>query len=187
MPAHESPRPLDPDAEAATLAGNREPLTPARVRSLLRECVTVVKPGEVLVIRVPWNTSQWELREYGESLQAWNASHEGHLEAVIVPAEELGIAEAAPEPAREKTGTFLDDCRTDIYSRAVPGVNGETVVRITHQPTGIAVDGASHFAAKGRMAEALVAAGKITVNEGREAMGMKPWPVDAMVPPVDVT
>ncbi len=160
------------------------PLSPQEVRSLLRECVTVVRPGEVLVIRVPWNTSQRELREYGESLAAWNASHEGHLEAVIVPAEELGIAEAAPEPAaREKTGTFLDDCRT--YRCGIPSVDG--AVRITHDPTGIAVDGASAFEATGMMAEALVAAGKITVNEGREAMGMKPWPVDAMVPPVDVT
>ena len=69
MSPHESPRPVNPDAEAATLAGNRETLTPARVRSLLRECVTVVKPGEVLVIRVPWDTSQRELREYGESLR----------------------------------------------------------------------------------------------------------------------
>ena len=179
MSPHESPRPLDPDAEAATLAGNRETLTPAGVRSLLRECVTVVKPGEVLVIRVPWNTSQWELREYAESLQAWNASHEGTLEAVVVPAEELGIAEARPEPAREKTGTWLDDVAV------APQTGGRWIAR--HAPSGLSHLAPTRNEAIRGLADLLVARNGMTVNEAREGLGMKPWPVDAMVPPVDVT
>ena len=39
------------------------PLTPDEVRYLLRECVTVVKPGETLIIRVPWTTPRTQVRE----------------------------------------------------------------------------------------------------------------------------
>jgi hypothetical protein len=37
-----------------------EALTPDQVRQLLRECVTVVKPGETLIVRVPvtWSPEQ---------------------------------------------------------------------------------------------------------------------------------
>ena len=154
-------------------------LSPAGVRSLLRECVTVVKPGEVLVIRVPWDVSARELREYGESLAAWNASHEGTLEAVVVPAEELGIAEARPEPAREKTGTWLDDVAV------APQTGGRWIAR--HAPSGLSHLAPTRNEAIRGLADLLVARNGMTVNEAREGLGMKPWPVDAMVPPVDVT
>lgn len=44
--------------------------SPDEVRALLRECVTVVKPGEVLVIRVPYDTPWDKARGYQQVLDA---------------------------------------------------------------------------------------------------------------------
>lgn len=67
-------------------------LTPEAARALLREYVTVVKPGETLVIRCPdwWGPAQ--VQEY----QHWLDSHPARegFRALAVIGEELGIAES---------------------------------------------------------------------------------------------
>lgn len=73
---------------------------PDEVRTLLRECVTVVKPGEVLVIRVPHDTPWEEARSYQRVLDA--ARKEWGISAVVVTAEELGIIPAAGDEAFDK-------------------------------------------------------------------------------------
>jgi hypothetical protein len=70
------------------------PLTPDEIRSLLRECVTVVKPGEILVIRVPFGgITANQHREYAEHLEYYAEQH--GIRAMIVLGDELGVQEAA--------------------------------------------------------------------------------------------
>jgi hypothetical protein len=71
-------------------------LTPAEVRDLLRECVTVVKPGETLIVRVPSSLTPAQSREYQDAMDS--AIDYWHLgfKALVLPAEGLGIVEAPP-------------------------------------------------------------------------------------------
>lgn len=71
-----------------------DPLTKDEVRQLLRECVTVVKPGEVLVIRM-WET--WTVQQMREMQDVLNSMHEHGMvpfRSLVVPGAELGVAEA---------------------------------------------------------------------------------------------
>lgn len=67
-------------------------LTPEQVTRLLGECVTVVKPGETLVIRVPDTWTPNQVDEYQRYLD-YLASERG-FRVLVVLGEELGVAEA---------------------------------------------------------------------------------------------
>ena len=71
------------------------PLGEDEIRQLLRECVTVVKPGETLVIRGDRNWSPNQMREVQEMLEHMIQYLDLHFKALVVPGEELGVAEAA--------------------------------------------------------------------------------------------
>jgi hypothetical protein len=74
------------------------PLTPVQIRQLLSECVTVVRPGETLVVRVPWTTTPSQLREY----QRVTDSAEGGVipfRVLVVAGDELGVVQPEPDPA----------------------------------------------------------------------------------------
>lgn len=73
----------------------RPPLGEDEIRQLLRECVTVVKPGETLVIRGDRNWSPNQMREVQEMLEHMIQYLDLHFKALVVPGEELGVAEAA--------------------------------------------------------------------------------------------
>jgi len=73
-----------------------EPLTEDGIRSLLRECVTVVRPGETLIIRAwEWMTPD-QMREMQEVLNAMHDDGSMPFRAWIVPGAELGVVETAP-------------------------------------------------------------------------------------------
>jgi hypothetical protein len=89
------------DIEAAGLAAHEYTILPPgprltedEVRHLLRECVTVVKPGELLVIRVADFTPQ-QLREYNDLVSCWLDGYAPGVRCLITLGEELGVAEAA--------------------------------------------------------------------------------------------
>jgi hypothetical protein len=68
------------------------PLTSEQVRCLLRECVTVVKPGETLVIRGrDWTPNQ--IREVQQVLS--EICEDRGFGVLIVPGDELGVTEPA--------------------------------------------------------------------------------------------
>jgi hypothetical protein len=67
-------------------------LTPDEVRHLLAECVTVVKPGETLVIRVPVTWSPEQVREYGEYLSDAARFMELPFTPIVVAGDELAVA-----------------------------------------------------------------------------------------------
>jgi hypothetical protein len=73
-----------------------DPLTQDEVRQLLRECVTVVKPGEVLVIRMGTDIPREVAHAYQTTLTEWLATHAPGVKVAIVCGDELGVAEAPP-------------------------------------------------------------------------------------------
>jgi hypothetical protein len=71
-------------------------LTPDQILTLLRECVTVVKPGETLVIRMADLTPS---QQYEYQMALSRAYQDGFLpfRAFIFTGDELGVAETASD------------------------------------------------------------------------------------------
>ena len=94
--------------------------SPDEVRALLRECVTVVRPGELLVIRVPYGTPADEARAYQRVLES--AREAWGISAVVVVAEEFGVIPAAGDEAFDKrvmAAINRLDVRADVRGGAV--------------------------------------------------------------------
>lgn len=75
------------------------PLQSEQVRQLLAECVTVVKPGEVLVLRCPegWGADQAEA--LNEHVSYWLADNAPDIRALVVPALEPVIVQPDSDAA----------------------------------------------------------------------------------------
>ena len=71
-----------------------DPLTEDEVRQLLRECVTVVKPGEALVVRMAGLTPD-QHREWQDAVRAWREHGDLPFPVFIFIGDELGTAPAA--------------------------------------------------------------------------------------------
>jgi hypothetical protein len=71
-------------------------LTPETAKALVRECVTVVSPGETLVIRVPESWAPQQVEYYQEYADAATESGRIPFRVLVVIGEELGVAR--PEP-----------------------------------------------------------------------------------------
>ena len=92
------------DIEAALEAGPYEhrilpsapPLTPGQVRSLLRECVTVVKPGETLVLRCPESWTPQQAGEMAAHARRWLEENAPDVRILVVPHLEMAVMEADP-------------------------------------------------------------------------------------------
>lgn len=67
---------------------HRPLLTPETARELLRECVTVVKPGEVLVIRMSRELTPNQFREIAEMTGYWLKENAPGVKVMLVPAAE---------------------------------------------------------------------------------------------------
>jgi hypothetical protein len=78
-------------------------LTPEAIRVLLRECVTVIKPGETLIVRVPWGTPARTVYELGRVLHDDVRANGAHFHTLVVPAAEIGVGEAPRGAAAEVT------------------------------------------------------------------------------------
>jgi hypothetical protein len=74
------------------------PLTPEQIRCLLRECVTVVKPGETLVVRVGFDLRPEQVRELQEVADALYSHRDFPFKVLVFPGEELAIAEPGGVP-----------------------------------------------------------------------------------------
>lgn len=106
---------LADEVRAARLPG--DPLTPAEVRQLLRECVTVVAPGETLIIRAH---DSWTATQLGEVQRVLNRIREDWdlpFWAIIVPGAELGVASSkhavvhlCPPDSTEENGGVMPCC-----------------------------------------------------------------------------
>jgi len=72
-----------------------EPLTPDEIRQLLRECVTVVKPGETLVLRCPEGWTPDQAGEMQRHAARWLEENAPEVKVLIVP--HLDMAVVQPE------------------------------------------------------------------------------------------
>ena len=78
------------------LAAARKPratLSPDEIRALLRECVTVAKPGEVLVLGVP---DSWSPRQVNEAqcwVDEWLRGNAPEVKMLLMPAGRMAVAE----------------------------------------------------------------------------------------------
>ena len=77
-------------------------VTPAELRALAREYVTILQPGEVLVVRVP---SSWGAKEVG----ALNDALDGYcsdpdwpnaprIRFLVVPGDAISVVQPPPDP-----------------------------------------------------------------------------------------
>jgi len=73
-------------------------LTEDQVRQLLSECVTVVKPGETLVLRMDREWGPQAMREVQDMLDEVIRWRELPFRAIVVPADEVAVAQ--PEDDR---------------------------------------------------------------------------------------
>ena len=146
---------------------HRELLSPEEIRSLLRECVTVVKPGEVLVIRVSENMTPRQCSEYQQAVDGWIAYGDLGIKVMVLPGEGLGIAQ---EKAAQDHAAWLKDVRYDVYSDSA----GHSA-RATHLPSGLQAIAATKERALSDLASLLVSRGDIRVNDARAALGLPAW------------
>ena len=149
-------------------------LTPELARELLRECVTVVKPGETLFIRVSESWTPNQIREYTDMLQAWLDHRDAGCHVVVGWGEEFAVAQ--PEPA-----AFMKEVREEAFRD-----EDVTGVRLTHLPTGVTAEGPTRDRAVGRLTEQLFVRGHISVNTARSAYGLPPFDGDFAERPLDV-
>jgi len=86
----------------------RDGLAPEEMRSLLRECVTVVAPGETLVLRLSESFTPFQAREWQDALNAgWDGGDPfWPFRVLVVIGEELGVVQtgATINEARAKQG-----------------------------------------------------------------------------------
>lgn len=69
------------------------PFTKDEVRQILRECVTVVQPGEHLILRVPWTASPTQVRElqdFANQTMEWLGLP---FRMLVLPGDELGVTQ----------------------------------------------------------------------------------------------
>ena len=78
----------------------RLPVTDApsaeQIRDWLRASVTIVKPGETLVIRCPASWAPSTVRELGDFLRVWSEDAGDPFRYVILPPVGLAVAEQVP-------------------------------------------------------------------------------------------
>jgi hypothetical protein len=69
-------------------------LTPETARELLRECVTVVKPGETLIVRANWEWTPAQVRDVQEYADTVSGYREIGVKILFLPGEEFAVAKA---------------------------------------------------------------------------------------------
>lgn len=69
-------------------------LTPDAIRQLLRESVTVVKPGEVLVLRCPEDWVPSQVSEMHDCVNWWLRENAPDIRAMVIPHLDMAVAEA---------------------------------------------------------------------------------------------
>lgn len=113
---------LQDQADRARMAAEAKPPTPlgpGELRALLRECVNVVEPGDVLVIRVPADYRADNLQALHELVEVWLAHNAPGVRALVVPAEEITVFRPAPVVtfAEQSAGTLPPEVVEEVQRR----------------------------------------------------------------------
>ena len=91
------------------MSSNDDKVTAAELRALAREYVTIVQPGEVLIVREP---SHWKPREVGDLNDALNAICSDPdaglgIKVLVVPGD--GVSIAVPQPGHTLSTPAVPD------------------------------------------------------------------------------
>jgi hypothetical protein len=92
------------DRHEMRLIPSPPPLTPDQVRQLLRECVTVVKPGETLILRCPEGWTPEQAGEMQQHAAWWLAEHAPDIRVLVVPHLEMAVMEADRSEGERRLG-----------------------------------------------------------------------------------
>jgi hypothetical protein len=68
-------------------------LSPDEIRQILRECVTVVKPGEVLIFRCPEGWTPIQVAEVGQCAAQWLEDNAPEVKMLVMPDAEMAVME----------------------------------------------------------------------------------------------
>ena len=79
-------------------------LSPDEIRQLLAECVTVVKPGETLVLRCPEGTTMAGMDRLRQ-ITAAQLGPDAGIRVLVVPHLDMAVV----QPGREPDGPAQDD------------------------------------------------------------------------------
>ena len=105
------------------------PLTSAEIRQLLRECVTVVKPGEILILRGGDDWTPEQVSQVGEVISYWMEGNAPHIKALVIPPMEIAILEHDDD--------FMSAVSEETFRRLRTQAEA---IRLTHLPTGVIVE-----------------------------------------------
>jgi hypothetical protein len=87
----------DAAASAGALRQVPPPVGPGELRALLRECVNVVEPGDILIIQAAVGLTPAQCNEWQNAVNWWLTENaEGQVRALVVPAEEIKVLRPAP-------------------------------------------------------------------------------------------
>ena len=85
-----------PQHEMRILPSSLTVLDPEMVRQLLRESVTVVKPGEVLFFTCPEGFTPNQVREIQRFIDYWLETNAPDVKVLVLPHGKMAAAEPAP-------------------------------------------------------------------------------------------
>jgi hypothetical protein len=89
-------------------------LTPAQAQAFLRDHVTVVRPGETLVVR-GGDWAPYRVRELQEALDTMIAARGLKFSVLVVPGDELAVAQADTDAA------FAERVAAALHQNALRG------------------------------------------------------------------
>jgi hypothetical protein len=72
-------------------------LTPGQVRQVLRECVTVVKPGDVLVLRCPGDWTAAQAAQMQDHARWWLEDNAPDVKILVVPHVEMAVMKGSDD------------------------------------------------------------------------------------------
>lgn len=101
-----------------TGTGPAPALGPEQVRQLLAECVTVVRPGEVLVLRCPEGWTSEQAGEMQRWAEYWLADNAPDIRVLVVPHLDMAVVQPGADgegvmphvdaPAGRPAGSLCD-------------------------------------------------------------------------------
>lgn len=151
-------------------------LTPETARALLRECVTVVRPGETLIVRAHEHWTPQQVRELQDYADTVTEYRDLGVKILFVPGEEFAVAQPKPEPL-----AFPGDVRVDVFRDGTAAAS----FRLTHLPTGLTAEGPTRDAAADILSRKLAEYGGVSVNTIRALVRLPPFAKDFELHPRD--
>lgn len=101
-----------------TVTAEARALTPEEARALLRECVTVVAPGETLVIRVPDTWTHQQHHEAQRRISEVIAERGLGFEVLLLPGEEFAVARPGPAEVKVHVSGEMPRALPELLAKA---------------------------------------------------------------------